>query len=72
MTNAGNIRALYGACACGAQLAGVKGRGSSQDDDAGLPKLAAEALLQRYAEGCPEKLPLVRAMLKAQGLLAER
>ena len=69
MSEGRNLRALYGVCACAAQLAGVKGRESRGDDDAGLPKLAAEALLQRYAEDAPDKLPLVKAMLKAQGLL---
>lgn len=33
-----------------------------------LGKLSGEALLQRYALRCPDKLPLVKAMLKAQGL----
>lgn len=69
MSEGRNLRALYGVCACAAQLGGVKGRESREDDDAGLPGLAAEALLQRYAEGAPDKLPLVRAMLKVQGLL---
>jgi hypothetical protein len=86
MTNGRDLRALYGVCACAAQLAGVRGSGgggggSSRggggggggDGDAGqaaaeLGKVAGEALVQRYALSRPDKLPLVKAMLAAQGL----
>lgn len=73
MTRGRNMRALYGVCACAAQLAGVRrgggGGSSSGEDEAEVAKLAAESLQQQYAVHCPSKLPLVRAMLKAQGLL---
>jgi ER membrane protein complex subunit 2 len=78
-TGGGSVRALLGVCACAAQLAGKsKGssgggsagqRGGREDDDAGLPAAAAAATLERYAAVCPDKVPLVREMLKAQGVL---
>eukprot|EP00887_Chlorella_sp_A99_P000135 scaffold16.g135.t1 len=53
MTEGADLRALYGVCACAAQLAGARGgRGAGPDDDAGLPKLAAEALLQANPWDC--------------------
>ncbi|EFN53747.1 hypothetical protein CHLNCDRAFT_136338 [Chlorella variabilis] len=70
MTKGQNLRALYGVCACAAQLSGVRRseRGGGADVEE-LPRLAAAALQQQYAVHCPDKLPLVRSMLKAQGLL---
>jgi hypothetical protein len=72
MTKGENLRALCGVCACAAQLAGVRRSergGSSGSEEDELPRLAAEKLQQQYAVHCPAKLPLVRGMLKAQGLL---
>ena len=73
MTQGRNLRALYGACACAAQLAGARrgggGSGGSSGDGEQVGRLAAEALLQQYAVSCPGKLPVVRGMLKDQGLL---
>ena len=79
LTRGDSMRALYGVCACAAQLGGGgggKGRsggsgggGGGEGDDVDLPRLAGEAVLQRYALRCPAKLPLVKAMLHAQGLL---
>lgn len=71
MTKGRSTRALYGACACTAQLAGLRrsGGGGGDEDGADVARLAAEALQQQYALHCPDKLPLVRGMLKAQGLL---
>ena len=75
LTRGDSMRALYGVCACAAQLggggAGGKGRGGGGggEEDGDLPRLAAEAVLQRYALRCPAKLPLVKAMLRSQGLL---
>jgi hypothetical protein len=81
-TKGGSARALYGACAAAAQLAGERrgrGGGSGGDDggeDAGaaaegaaLAALAAEELVARYGAAAAGKLPLVKAMLTAQGLL---
>ena len=95
MTAGRELRALYGVCACAAQLAaggggkergggggsgggrggggggGAAGAESAEDREAAaeLGRLSAEALLQRYALQAPDKLPLVKAMLAAQGLL---
>ncbi len=72
MTKGQNLRALYGVCACAAQLAGLRRseRGiSSGGEEEELPRLAAQQLQQQYAIHCPDKLPMVRSMLKAQGLL---
>lgn len=70
MTRGQNLRALYGACACAAQLAGTRRGGSSGGEgEEEVGRLAAQALQQQYAVHCPAKLPLVRGMLKAQGLL---
>lgn len=72
MTKGQNLRALYGVCACAAQLAGARRSGGGGGDAASeeaLPRLAADALQQQYALHCPAKLPLVRGMLKSQGLL---
>ena len=73
MSKGRNLRALYGACACAAQLAGARraggGSGGAAEGEEELGKLAAEALQQQYAVHCPTKVPLVRGMLKAQGLL---
>jgi ER membrane protein complex subunit 2 len=66
LTEGKNVRALYGVCLCGSALQTKAGRGASgvaaADDDAGLPALAAEALVQRYAVECPDKLALVKGM----------
>ena len=80
MTKGGNTRALCGVCACAAQLSvagsrrggggGVAAAAAARaagDEDLG--RLAAEALQRQYAVHCPAKLPLVRGMLAAQGLL---
>ncbi|KAI3425316.1 hypothetical protein D9Q98_009081 [Chlorella vulgaris] len=65
-----NLRALCGVCACAAQLSGIRrGAGGSSTGEEELPRLAGERLQQQYAVHCPAKLPLVRGMLKAQGLL---
>ncbi len=70
MTRGQNLRALYGACACAAQLAGTRRGGSGGGEgEEEVGRLAAQALQQQYAVHCPAKLPLVRGMLKAQGLL---
>jgi hypothetical protein len=81
MTRGQSMRALYGVCACAAQLAGVRrserggggsasgGGGKGEEGEGELAKLAADRLQQQYALHCPSKLPLVRAMLKSQGLL---
>ncbi|GAB4815904.1 hypothetical protein N2152v2_002950 [Parachlorella kessleri] len=86
LTNGRELRALYGVCACTAQLTGVRGGSSSGSRSSGgggaaagdavetaqsaaeFGKLAGEALLQRYALSCPDKLPLVKAMLAGQGI----
>lgn len=72
MTRGQNLRALHGACSCTAQLAGARrggGGGGGGEGGEEVGRLAAEALQQQYALHCPAKLPLVRGMLKAQGLL---
>lgn len=69
MTRGRSTRAMYGVCACAAQLAGVRRGGGDAEDGSDVARLAAEALLQQYALHCPDKLPLVRGMLHAQGLL---
>jgi tetratricopeptide (TPR) repeat protein len=76
MTGGENARALYGVCACAAQLASgsgkSKGSSSSSGGDGGkneLGGLAGEALRQQYAVKNSDKLPLVNAMLKGQGLM---
>jgi tetratricopeptide (TPR) repeat protein len=71
MTGGENARALYGVCACAAQLA-TKSKGSSSSGESGgkneLAGVAGEALRQQYAVKNSDKLSLVNAMLKAQGL----
>jgi hypothetical protein len=71
MTKGRNLRALCGICSCTAQLAGLRRseRGGGEADEADLARLAGEQLQQLYAVHCPAKLPLVRGMLAAQGLL---
>lgn len=69
MTRGASMRALYGVCACAAQLAGVRRGGGGDGDGGELARAAAEALQRQYAVHCPSKLPLVRGMLAAQGLL---
>lgn len=75
MTRGRNLRALYGVCACAAQISGLRrgggggSGGADEEDGAELAKLSAQSLQQQYAVHCPDKLPLVRGMLKAQGLL---
>lgn len=66
ITNGEHARALYGACSCVAQL-GKKGGGGGEEG--GLGAAAAEALRQLYAVKNPDKLGMVDAMLKAQGLV---
>ena len=74
------MRALYGVCACAAQLEGVKQRGgpgarqvgtdlAAAADNSGMPEVAAQALLVKYAKQGEMKLAGVRAMLRAQRLL---
>jgi tetratricopeptide (TPR) repeat protein len=71
MTGGENTRALYGVCACEAQLAtGGKSKGSgSSGGKSELGGLAGEALRQHYAVRNSDKLPLVDAMLKGEGLM---
>jgi len=71
MTGGENTRALYGVCACAAQLAtGGKSKGSGKNDEKSeLGGLAGEALRQQYAVKNSDKLPLVDAMLKGEGLM---
>lgn len=77
MTKGQNLRALYGVCTCAAQLAGTRRSGSgggsggvaAEAEGEELARLSSESLQQLYAVHCPAKLPLVRGMLKAQGLL---
>ncbi|KAK9791594.1 hypothetical protein WJX73_009768 [Symbiochloris irregularis] len=61
-----NVRALYGLCACSAQLSGIKGSvGKDQEE---LGRKAAELLQKLYAARSPDKLKMVTELLKAQGL----
>ena len=73
MTNGENARALYGACACTAQMAGGRQRGGGGGGSSGesreLGTLAGETLRQQYAVRNADKLPLVTALLKKQGLM---
>lgn len=76
LTDGRSVRALYGLCACATQPAAggrQRGSGGGSGKDGGVARAAAaaaaEALVARYAAGSPGKLPLVKAMLKAQGLL---
>ena len=72
MTKGRSLRALCGICSCTAQLAGLRRSergGSGEAEESGLARLAGEQLQQLYAVHCPAKLPLVRGMLAAQGLL---
>lgn len=81
------LRALYGVCACTAQLmdsqstrgnnAGTK-RGKGETDSGGgetdadgetLATLVAEQLVELHARCSPEKLSVVKAMLKSQNIL---
>lgn len=81
------LRALYGVCACTAQLmdiqstrgnnAGAK-RGKGETDSGGgetdadgetLATLVAEQLVELHARCSPEKLSMVKAMLKSQNIL---
>ncbi|KAK9830222.1 hypothetical protein WJX72_010425 [[Myrmecia] bisecta] len=69
-----NTRALYGVCACQAQLNGigkVSGRGASSagtEDHSDLASLAAATLVQRYQAQAPDMLPLVEALLTSEQL----
>ena len=67
MTRGVSMRALYGVSACAAQLSGLKGRDKA--DEGCLGGVAAQALLQQYAQRAPDSLPAVKAMLGGQGLL---
>ncbi|KAG7671552.1 hypothetical protein Ndes2526B_g09286 [Nannochloris sp. 'desiccata'] len=71
MTGGENTRALYGVCACAAQLApGGKSKGSGRSGGKNeLGGLAGEALRQQYAVKNGDKLSLVDAMLKGEGLM---
>lgn len=59
-----SVRALYGICACTAQL-DKEARGLNQE----LAPTAAEALLKQYAEQAPDKVPLLKTLLLKQGVL---
>ncbi|KAL4539073.1 hypothetical protein Ndes2526B_g02664 [Nannochloris sp. 'desiccata'] len=71
MSGGENTRALYGVCACAAQLApGGKSKGSGRSGGENeLGGLAGEALRQQYAVKNSDKLSLVDAMLKGEGLM---
>lgn len=65
ITGGENARALYGAAACTAQLAGGQKRGTSSKNGGELGALVGETLVQQYSARNPEKLPLVEAMLRS-------
>jgi hypothetical protein len=58
-----SARALYGICACTAQL-----EKEARTINTELAPAAAEALLRQYGGAAPDKLPLVKALLQKQGL----
>lgn len=54
------------------QAAGSAKRPASEEvgepDPHDLAKLAAQTIVQHYSQKCPDKVPLVKRMLSAQGL----
>jgi ER membrane protein complex subunit 2 len=76
-TEGSNVKALYGVCACVAQLAGAGKRGASgskatadaDEEGEAVAEVAGEELLARHARLAPDKLSMVKGMLKAQRLL---
>ncbi|KAK9830829.1 hypothetical protein WJX74_009133 [Apatococcus lobatus] len=62
-----NVRALYGACACSAQLAGTKARSQpGQPAPPELSSLAGQQLLKLYKAQAPDKVGLVEHLLRLQ------
>lgn len=68
LSNGLSLRALYGLCACAAELGDKDAKGSSPAA-AELGIAAADALQRVYQEQAPDKLPLVRKLLNKQGVL---
>jgi hypothetical protein len=58
-----SARALYGICACTAQL-----EKEARSLNLELAPAAVDTLLQQYRGAAPDKLPLVKALLQKQGL----
>lgn len=79
LSGGGCLPALYGLCGATAKLEALKGTGSGkraaaaeevgETDPHDLAKLAAQTIIQHYAQKSPVKLPLVKNMLIMQGLL---
>jgi len=62
-----DTRALYGVCCTAAALSAQKGKVSKEEEE--LSKAAAQLLQKMYGEDNSQHLPLVKELLKAQGLL---
>lgn len=63
-----SVRALQGVCSSHAKLQAEKGV-AMKDEEVELAKVAAQALMQRYAIECPEKVSSVKELLKSQSLI---
>mmetsp|Transcript_35701 Transcript_35701/g.112667 ORF Transcript_35701/g.112667 Transcript_35701/m.112667 type:complete len:312 (-) Transcript_35701:64-999(-) len=62
-----NLKALYGLCACYGALASMRGP-KPTEDEAELPRMAAQKLVSLYKESQPGKLGEVRALQQGWGL----
>ena len=69
-TGGTSARALYGICACAAQLEDLSSKAGVSSGEGEVARLAAEALVQAYATegGRSDKLAGVKEALKGQGL----
>ena len=52
---------------CMSTVRQAQGDGKDQE----LPQLCARTVLRHYNERCPDKLPIVQQLLKAQGVLPD-
>ncbi|MEW5300729.1 MAG: hypothetical protein WDW36_003639 [Sanguina aurantia] len=69
-TGGGSLRALYGICACTANIADkVSVQDSRSRAQLELPEVSAQSLLRIYQTSAPDKLPMVTALLAKQGLV---
>ncbi len=71
LTDGRSARALYGATAVAGQLQGGKPGERLEAEEARLCQQSASMLVKLYRAQCPAKLPLLRELLKQQGLEAE-
>lgn len=66
LSNGEDTRALYGICCTAAALSAQKGKVSKEEED--LNKAAAQLLQKKYGEDNNQHLPLVKELLRMQGL----